>query len=100
MTDLPEAEFDADDWAKEDCACGHCRHQHAEGGTGVCRHTRVRKQPPPDLPDPIFAAGEEEDPLATPINWPPYEEWPEVEGPCCSGFYSAEQALADERDPS
>jgi len=84
---------DHDDWAKEDCACGHRRHAH-DKGSGRCRHTRTRRVAPPDLPPPILGDSEF-DPFAAPLNWPPYEEWPMVEVPCCSAFQDAGEALAE-----
>ena len=80
--------IDADDWAKEDCACGHSRHQH-DKGTGQCRHTRQQRVAPDNLPEPIFADGISDDPFAAPTNWPPYAEWSNITVPCCFAFYDA-----------
>ena len=83
---------DVDDWAKEECACGHLRHSH-EHGTGPCLHTRKRRRAPDGLSEPVFAEGC--GPFDAPINWPPYEQWPEVEQPCCTAFLSAAEEQAE-----
>lgn len=83
---------DHDDWAKEDCACGHRRYEH-EKGDGRCRNTRMKRVAPDDLPPPIYPEGG--DPFEGPVNWPSVDTWPQVEAPCCGGFYDAGLAAAE-----
>jgi hypothetical protein len=83
---------DADDWAKEDCECGHRRHGH-QRGTGACRHTKLRRQVPDNLPAPEFAT--DAGPFDAPLNWPDSHTWPLVEVPCCPGFVAAGTAAAE-----
>lgn len=78
--------MDVDDWAKEDCICGHRRHQHALND-GACRHTKMRRVPP----EGIIWTGEAFD--AEPSI--PYDQWPEVVEPCCPAFHEAGLAMAE-----
>lgn len=73
--------IDADDWAKEDCVCGHVRYAH-KAGTGECSRTRIVTEKPADLPP-----ANDDDPFSWPANWPPHDTWPRVEKPCdCKRF--------------
>jgi hypothetical protein len=75
-----------DEYAKDDCACGHPRYTHAPG-TG-CARTVSQRVPPSDLPEPVY---EDTDPFSPPTNWPPYSSWPTSETPCpCRGFSEPE----------
>lgn len=81
--------IDADDYAKEDCACGHRRHSH-RSGTGPCRRTRTR-QDYSNLPPREYAPGDENNPFAWPMNWPAISDIPLTEVPCgCAAFYDYE----------
>ena len=78
--------IDVDDWAKEDCACGHRRHQHAPND-GPCRRTKMRRKPPEDIT--WTGDGFDAEPSI------PYDQWPQVEEPCCPAFYEAGLAKAE-----
>jgi hypothetical protein len=78
--------IDADDYAKEDCECGHRRHSHVRG-TGACRQTRVRRVAPEGLT--WSGEGFDCEPSI------PIDQWPQVEGPCCTAFEDAGLARAE-----
>lgn len=90
MSDYP----DPDDYAKEDCGCGHRRHAH-DMTTGICRRTRMRADYS-NLPPAEYAEGE--DPFFSwPTNWPAPADLPYVEVPCgCNGFHYPEPPEPDE----
>lgn len=88
--------MDADDWAKEDCACNHRRHAHASG-TGACSRT-VQRTDYSHLPPAIYAAGADENPFALgwPTNWPDPADIPLVEKACgCRRFDYPEPSEPD-----
>jgi hypothetical protein len=77
----------ADDWAKEDCACGHRRSAH---GRGACSRT-VEGRDLDSLPKPEYAPDDEDHPFAWPANWPPLADVPLVTKPCpCTEFHDPE----------
>lgn len=88
MTD--DDEFDHDDYAKENCACGHRRYAHSPDGPCQREVYRLDKS---QLPEPIYGDNPEELPFGGywPINWPnpmkPAEN-PMSWQPCpCRGFH-------------
>jgi len=70
--------IDPDDWAKEDCVCGHRRHQHGPNG---CRHTKQTRV----APEGLAWAGDGFEAVPSVL----VGEWPLIEVACCTGFYEA-----------
>lgn len=84
--------IDPDDWAKEDCACGHRRYAHGPNG---CDRT-VTGLDETGLPEPIYDENTDEPFGGWPINWPPREELTR-EMPCpCKGFHDPEPSEPEE----
>lgn len=80
--------MDWDDWAKDDCACGHRNH------IGPCRKTKTvtdRSR----LPEPAEDTFDRY-PFGWPSNWPNAEDLPKVEVPCgCQEARDPEPAEPD-----
>lgn len=95
MTDFEP--FDHDDYAKEDCGCGHRRSGHSLINGECTRTIEVRDWD--GLPKPACAPGDEDHPFAWPTNWPKVGDIPIVTKPCpCTGFHDREPSEPDWSD--
>lgn len=82
--------IDPDEWAKEDCECGHRRYAH-RANDGRCTRTRRRRVEPAGVTWTGEGFGAEPS--------IPTDSWPIVEQPCpCPHFYDAGLAMAEAMD--
>ena len=87
--------IDPDDYAKEDCSCGHRRSRHPMSNGG-CTGEGLRNDTS-SLPEPVYE-GSEELPFGGrwPANWPEPHDMPKTAAPCrCSGFRQPEPPEPD-----
>lgn len=71
--------IDPDEWAKEDCACGHRRYAH-RANDGACTRTRRRRVEPERLTWSGEGFGAEPS--------VPLQDWPIVEGACDCRYFA------------